>query len=33
NYQPPVAIVNTSPSDSSQVMEDLLIDISDDVRY
>ncbi|CAF2956264.1 unnamed protein product, partial [Rotaria sp. Silwood2] len=32
NYQTPVAIVNTSSSDSSQVMEDLLIDISDDTK-
>ncbi|CAF1541687.1 unnamed protein product, partial [Rotaria sordida] len=32
NYQTPVAIVNTSASDSSQMMEDLLIDISDDTK-
>ncbi|CAF4969745.1 unnamed protein product, partial [Rotaria magnacalcarata] len=31
NYQAPVAIVNTSASDSSSVVEGLLIDISDNV--
>ncbi|CAF5152725.1 unnamed protein product, partial [Rotaria sp. Silwood1] len=30
NYQTPMAIVNTSASDSSQMIQDLLIDISDD---
>ncbi|CAF3309074.1 unnamed protein product [Rotaria socialis] len=32
NYQAPVAIVNTSASDSSSVIEDLLIDISDNTK-
>jgi len=31
NYQTPVAVVNTSPSDSSQGNDDLLIDTLDDV--
>ena len=32
NYQPPVAIVNETPSESSsQVIDDLLVDTSDDV--
>ncbi|CAF4871988.1 unnamed protein product [Rotaria sp. Silwood1] len=32
NYQTPMAIVNTSASDSSQMIQDLLIDISDDTK-
>jgi hypothetical protein len=31
NYQTPVAVVNTPPSDSSQGNDDLLIDTFDDV--